>query len=227
MQQSFFSLPARQKGKHIDMNEKHFSVLDIESTGLSPKYDDRIIEIGITKVDIEGKIIDTYETLINPERKVSAVNIHGINDSMVKDAPRFREIADELLLFINNTIIVAHNVGFDMSFLKWEFKQKGYDISDNPKLCTLIMARKLLPSLPSKKLGRLCDHFGIDSGLAHSAFADSMATSKLFNILMNRYNYRDNKILKHIAPVDYLDKYPLNSSGKKEHITRADVINCR
>ena len=138
----------------INPEETLFSVLDIESTGLSPRQGDRVIEIGVAKIDINGKIIDTFETLINPDRKVSASRIHGITDSMVRHAPCFSDIADELLMFINNTVIVAHNAGFDMSFLKWEFSNTGYDISDIPRLCTLIMSRKLLSSLPSKKTGK-------------------------------------------------------------------------
>jgi DNA polymerase-3 subunit epsilon len=207
------------------MKNTLYSVLDIESTGLSPKYDDRIIEIGVTKIDIDGNIIDTYETLVNPVRKVSATNIHGINDCMVKDAPRFRDIADELLLFLNETVFVAHNVGFDMSFLRWEFGQVGYDISDNPRLCTLTLSRKILPNLPSKKLEFLCNHFGIDSGLAHSAYSDAFATSKLFSILMNRYSYREK--LEKPDLVDYMKKYRIQTAEAVHHIKRSDVINCR
>ena len=211
--------------KKTSIEDICFSVLDIESTGLSPRQGDRIIELGITKIDISGNVIDTYETLINPERKVSAVNIHGITDRMVKNAPLFSEIADELLLFINKTVIVAHNAGFDMSFLKWEFSNSGYDISDIPRLCTLVMARQLLPSLPSKKLGRLCEHFGIDSGLAHSALADSAAAAELFVILMNRYNYRNNKKVKQLSPVDYSGKYCISGLEGKEHLRRSEAVN--
>ncbi len=199
-----------------------FSVLDIESTGLSPKYSDKIIEIGITKIDIDGNIIDVYETLINPGRKVAATNIHGITDKMVSDAPGFGEIAGNLLGFINNTVIVAHNVGFDMSFLKSELYQAGYDISDNPRLCTLVIARKLLPFLPSKKLGSLCTHFGIEIGIAHSAFADSLATAQLFTIFMNRYNYRE-KVGK-ISLVDYSRRYGVDYSCSGRTVKRSELI---
>ena len=209
----------------INIDEIHFSVLDIESTGLSPRQGDRIIELGITKIDINGNVIDTYETLINPERKVSAVNIHGITDRMVKNAPLFSEIADELFQFINNTVIVAHNAGFDMGFLKWEFSNSGYDIGDIPRLCTLIMARKLLPSLPSKKLGKLCEHFGIDSGLAHSALADSAAAAELFVILMNRYNYRKDKKVKQLSLIDYSNRYKFSAEKGKDHLKRSEVVS--
>ena len=211
--------------RRLDLDQVHFSVLDIESTGLSPKQGDRIIELGITKIDIEGNVIDKYETLVNPERKVSAVNIHGITDRMVKDAPVFSEIADELLLFINNTVIVAHNAGFDMSFLKWEFSNAGYDISGIPRLCTLVMARKLLSSLPSKKLGSLCEHFGIDSGLAHSALADSAAAAELFVILMNSYNYRNYKKVKQLSLVDYSAVYSFSEAERKKHLKRSEAVN--
>ena len=210
----------------IDLDKIYFSVLDIESTGLSPKHGDRVIELGITKIDMNGNVIDTYETLINPERKVSASNIHGITDRMVKNAPFFSDIADELLLFINNTVVVAHNAGFDMSFLKWEFSNSGYDISEFPRLCTLIMARKLLPLLPSKKLGSLCEHFGIDSGLAHSALADAAAAAELFIILMNTYNYRNDKKVKQIELVDYTKKYILKPSDNQVYIKRSDIVGC-
>ena len=209
----------------INIDDIHFSVLDIESTGLSPRQGDRIIELGITKIDINGNVIDTYETLVNPERKVSAVNIHGITDRMVKNAPLFSEIADEIFQFINNTVIVAHNAGFDMSFLKWEFSNSGYNIDDIPRLCTLIMARTLLPSLPSKKLGKLCEHFGIDSGLAHSALADSAAAAELFVIFMNRYDYRNNKKIKQLSLVDYSKRYSFSKVESTKLLKRSEAVN--
>ncbi len=145
---------------------------------------------------------------------------------MVKDAPYFIDIADELLLFISNTVIVAHNAGFDMSFLKWEFSNSGYDISDAPRLCTLIMARKLLSFLPSKKLGSLCDHFGIDSGLAHSALADASAAAELFVILMNTYKYRNDKKVRQLEMIDFCRIYQLKPSDNQVYVKRSDIVGC-
>ena len=129
-----------------------FAVLDFETTGFSPKHGDKIVEIAIISSDINGNIIDTYEKLINPDRDVSASNIHGISSEMVKDAPKIEEVIDDILNQINNKAIVGHNVNFDLRFVNHEihrlFKQDLY----LKGLCTLQLSRSLALDIPARKL---------------------------------------------------------------------------
>ena len=91
-----------------------FSVIDVETTGLSAKTGDRILEIGVTRLTPDGKIVDTLDTLINPGRAVQATHVHGITDEMVRDAPDFRDIIPHLNTVLDGTVIAAHNASFDI-----------------------------------------------------------------------------------------------------------------
>jgi DNA polymerase-3 subunit epsilon len=165
-----------------------YSFLDLETTGFSPRLNDRIIEIGIVKTDETGNPIDSFETLINPNRDVGATFIHGITAEMLCDAPSFDEIASDVIKILNDSIIIAHNVSFDLKFLKYELANAGYENFDFPCLCTLEMARKKLSFLPSKKLECLCNYFDIQYENKHSAMADCKATWELFIKLNNKSN---------------------------------------
>lgn len=171
-----------------DMYDKEtFSVLDVETTGFSPKRRDKIIEIGITKISRKGKVLDRLETLVNPNRSVGATHVHGITGEMVVNAPTFGEIAGTFLDFVNDSYLVAHNAPFDIRFVISELNNCGIEINSMPYICTLSLSKRLLPYLPSKKLDRVCDYFGIDIAGYHSAFTDSFATASVFSIFLNRY----------------------------------------
>lgn len=168
----------------------HFSVLDVETTGFSPKCNDRVLEIGITKIDSDGKVIDQFDTLLNPNRDVGPTQIHGITAEMIQKAPAFEEIASNVLMFLNESIIVAHNANFDIRFLQNEFELSGYRNLNWPCLCTLKISRELLPELPSKKLECLCDFFDVQNTESHTAINDSLATARIFEIFLNKFNYK-------------------------------------
>ena len=169
------------------MNTYNFSVIDVETTGFSPKRRDRVIEIGITKINENGDTIDTFETLINPDRDVGPTSIHGITAEMILNAPKFIQISGNILSFLNNSLVVAHNAPYDIGFLINEFELSGIEIYKIPYVCTLSMSRNLFPELPSKKLLSLCNYFGIKIEKHHSALSDSFATAKLFIKILNDY----------------------------------------
>ncbi len=197
-----------------------FSVIDVETTGFSPLNGDRIVEIGIVRMDSDGIIPGGFETLINPERGTGPAHIHGITDSMVLQAPRFSEVACDILEFIKETYIVAHNADFDMGFLKNEFARLGADFSF-PVFCTLKMARAILPNLPSRSLGYLSSYFNIVNRMHHSAFGDALAAAELLRIFIQRYEYRiDFGNMKTVENV-LMDIDGNSSTGKK--LTRADT----
>lgn len=160
-----------------------FSVIDIETTGGTSRSD-RITEIAIINYS-EGKIIDTYSTLIHPERSIPPyiTRITGITNDMVRDSPKFFEVAKKIVNMTEGTIFVAHNVRFDYSFIQQEFKNLGYTFSKK-KLCTLALSRKLIPGLKSYGLKNLTQHFNIELTNHHRALDDAKATTELLGILM-------------------------------------------
>jgi DNA polymerase-3 subunit epsilon len=165
------------------MKKKTYAIVDIETTGGSSRYD-RITEIGIVLHDGE-KVLDHYQSLINPERSIPEhiTRLTGISNEMVADAPRFFEIAKDIVEWTQGHIFVAHNVRFDYSFLRAEFERLGYTFSRR-KLCTVKLSRKMLPGLPSYSLGKLIQSLGIEVDARHRALADAQATAELLGIIL-------------------------------------------
>jgi len=164
-----------------------FAILDIETTGGSPKTE-KITEIAIFFHDGE-KIVDEWSTLINPEKSIPyfITGLTGISNEMVASAPRFYEVARELVERTENQIIVGHNVKFDYSFIKSEFKNLGFEF-DRKTLCTIQLSRKIIPGHRSYSLGKLCKELGIEITDRHRAAGDALATVKLFEFLRERQN---------------------------------------
>ena len=166
-----------------------FSILDVETTGFNFNKGDRIVEIGIVKIDEDGNFMEGFETLINPERDVGPVPVHGITNEMVKDAPRFSEVVFDIFEFLKNSYVAAHNADFDFPFLNSELEMIGMAPLTGG-FCTLKIARKLLSDLPSRSLEYLTKHFNIKNNLLHSAYSDAFATAQLFKIFMSQYKYK-------------------------------------
>ncbi len=125
--------------------------------------------------------LDRFHTLLRPDISIPYYieKLTGINDQLVADAPRFEDIAEELLSMYEDAIFVAHNVGFDYAFVKAAFEHVGIRFTPQ-RLCTVRIARKLYPGLGSYSLGNLCKHFGIENSQAQRALSDTLATVKLF-----------------------------------------------
>jgi DNA polymerase-3 subunit epsilon len=164
-----------------------FAILDIETTGGSPKTE-RITEIAIFFHDGK-KVVDEWSTLLNPEKSIPyfITGLTGITNEMVADAPRFYEVAKELVERTENHVIVGHNVKFDYSFIRNEFKNLGFDF-DRPTLCTIKLSRKIIPGHKSYSLGKLCKDLDIEITDRHRAAGDALATVKLFEMLHDRQN---------------------------------------
>lgn len=161
-----------------------FVIVDVETTGGDPKSD-RITEIAVIRYNGE-EVTETFQSLINPEMPIPdfITGITGINNGMVAEAPKFYEIARNIVEITENAIFVAHNARFDYSFIQKEFRRLGYKFS-RKQLCTVKLSRKKIPGLKSYSLGKLCTHLKIENKARHRAMGDAEATFELFQLLQN------------------------------------------
>ncbi|PCJ63852.1 MAG: DNA polymerase III subunit epsilon [Bacteroidetes bacterium] len=161
-----------------------YTVVDIETTGGS--HGNRITEIAAIRTD-GIQILDSYETLINPEVFIpkSITLLTGITNAMVDTAPRFEEIAEEFLSFLGDTIFIAHNVSFDYSIIKNHFEDLAISFN-RKKLCTVRLSRGIIPGYPSYSLGKICGQLGIENHNRHRAMGDTQATVELFHYLITQ-----------------------------------------
>ena len=175
-----------------------YAVVDIETTG-GDGHNHRITEIAIYRTD-GVKEIDHYTTLVNPGRAIPyfITKLTGITDQMVAPAPAFYEIAEKVVQFTEGCTFVAHNVNFDYSIVKQEFKRLGYNFLRD-RMCTGNLGRRLVKGLSSYSLSSLCRHFQIEIQHRHRAFGDASATMILFNKLLG-IQVRDEIVIKKNLP---------------------------
>lgn len=162
-----------------------YAVIDVETTGGRPK-ESKITEIAIYIHD--GKeVVDELCTLINPEIPIPEfiARLTGITDEMVSRAPKFYEVAKRVVEITEGCVFVAHNVGFDYSMIRGEFRSLGYDYRRD-QLCTVRASRHLLPGYESYSLGKLCRALGIEAKNRHRASGDAQATVLLFDRLLEK-----------------------------------------
>ena len=160
-----------------------YAILDIETTG--GKYNEEgITEIAIYKFDGHN-IVDQFSSLVNPEKPIQpfVVNLTGINNEMLRHAPKFYEVAKRIIEITDGCIMVAHNALFDNRILTTEFDRLGYHF-DKETLCTVELAKKLIPDMPSYSLGKLVRALGIPLSDRHRAQGDAKATVALFKMLL-------------------------------------------
>ena len=162
-----------------------YAIVDIETTG-GYAAAGGITEIAVNISNGE-KILSRYQTLVNPVYTIPAFveTLTGITNAMVEDARHFKMIADELYELLCDKIFVAHNVNFDYSYLKYYFKEAGYEL-DCKKLCTIRLGRQILPGFKSYSLGNFCRQVGIPIEQRHRACGDADATTKLFHHLLKK-----------------------------------------
>jgi ATP-dependent helicase Lhr and Lhr-like helicase len=163
-----------------------FSVVDVETTGFSPALGDRIVEIGIVRLAGDGTILDTLETLINPQRLMKATFLHGITDADIENAPTFADIAADVAERLAGTVVTAHNAPFDVEFLAAEFGRLGREDPISATACTLQLAHRFLPNLASHKLDACAAAEGVTLERHHSALADASAAAALLTKWLRR-----------------------------------------
>lgn len=164
------------KGQSID---SEYVVFDIETTGLSPKFN-KIIEIGAVKIR-DGKIVDTFSKFVNPEVPIpyTITKLTSINDSMVLEAPTIEQVLPEFLEYVGDAVLVAHNASFDTSFIREFAKRQGLGF-DYTVVDTLSLAHILVPELGKYTLDRLCKQFNVSLENHHRACDDADATARIF-----------------------------------------------
>ncbi|MGI8883325.1 MAG: 3'-5' exonuclease [Pyrinomonadaceae bacterium] len=171
--------------------ETDFVVFDLETTGAkTPPC--RITEIGAYRVR-HGKITGEFHTLINPETMIPIFisQLTGITDKMVRQAPKFRDIAADFLDFIGDSVLVAHNAHFDIRFLNNEIGRiyANYRVA-NPHLCTVQLSRKLLPHIDNHRLNTVAEYFSVALINHHRASEDARATAHIFVNLLEELEMR-------------------------------------
>ena len=160
-----------------------YAILDIETTG--GKYNEEgITEIAIYRFD-GHKVVDQFISLINPEIPIQpfVVGLTGINNEMLRNAPKFFEVAKRIVEITSDCVLVAHNAKFDYRILSTEFSRLGFEY-ERESLCTVELAQKLMPGQPSYSLGKLARALGIPVSDRHRANGDAQATVKLFKMLL-------------------------------------------
>lgn len=174
-----------------------YIVFDIETTGLSFKHD-KITEIGAVKIK-DGKIVDNFSALVNPEVKIppKIVELTGITDDMVRDKPTIDKVLPGFIDFVGGAPVVAHNAGFDTSFIKENLRKLNIDFN-NAIVDTLSLSRILVSKLKRFKLNILAKHFNIKLENHHRAVDDALATGKIFIKLIEILKEKDINSLKEI-----------------------------
>lgn len=221
-----------------------YAIVDIETTG-SFASANGITEIAIVIHDGQ-QVLNYYESLVNPGQPIPYFiqTLTGITNEMVEHAPTFNEIAGQVFELLQDKVFVAHNVNFDYSFLKHQLQVAGHEL-DTRKLCTVRLARKILPGLRSYSLGKLCREVGINLTNQHRAGGDALATADLFRMLVendtasvisnmlkgrNREQYLPPNLP--VEQVDNLPKAPgvyyfYNNAGKIIYVGKAVNLSKR
>ncbi len=185
------------KGQDIDTT---YCVLDLETTGFSASTE-KITEIGIMKYK-DGEVIDKFACFVNPEKHIPqrVSEVTNITDDMVKDAETIDKVFPKMLKFLGDSVIVAHNAGFDIGFLKQNAKRLGYEFNYT-YLDTLSLAKDLFPDYKKYKLGKIAENLGIKVEVAHRALDDVDTTVKVFKIMLDMLKERGAKRLEDIDNV--------------------------
>ena len=172
-----------------DLREADFVVVDLETTGAkTPPC--RVTEIGAYRIS-GGRVVAEFQTLINPETIIPPfiVELTGITNRMVKDAPRFGDIAPRWLEFASDAVLVAHNASFDVRFLNHEIARvfPGRRMA-NSHLCTVRLSRSVVPGLSNYRLQTVAEHFDIQILNRHRAAGDALATAEIFIHMLERFD---------------------------------------
>lgn len=164
------------------LDKADFTIFDFETTGLYPYSGDRICEVACVRGHPRKRPIKKFHSLVNPGRAISyqASAINGITDDMVMDAPAISKVLPEFLKFIDGSVLVAYNAGFDLGFLESAMGDKSDLLKDYHVIDALVLARRLFPDLGRYNLGSVAGALGIAHASEHRAMADAVMTWKVF-----------------------------------------------
>lgn len=189
------------------LDDQLLVVVDVETTGLSAFYGDRICEVGILRARGEA-VLDTYQTLVNPQRPISpgASRVNGLSDEDVCQAPLFKDIAGQVLARIDGEVLICHNAPFDLSFLDAELSRFGLPWQPAGVIDTLDIARRYY-HFGSNSLSNLAARLGIETPQAHRALGDALTTFQVFRIFYRQLaesgNFQEQELTRDFQPVGF------------------------
>lgn len=172
-----------------------FVAFDTETSGAYP-IGNEIVEVGLVKWE-GGREVGSFNQLIRPRKSMEqeVIDIHGITNEMLKDAPIMSEVISSVIQFIGESIVIAHHAPFDLGFLSWDLERFGYALPKTPALCTSLLSRKLIKGSDNHKLQTLIKFLKLESGPAHRAESDARACLQValhcFNLLSPETNFQD------------------------------------
>jgi DNA polymerase-3 subunit epsilon len=171
----------------VPLAELSFAVVDVETTGMRARAGDRVTELAVVHVD-GARIELVLESLVNPGIPIPAfiTALTGISDALVRDAPPFDALADAVLAALHGRVFVAHNARFDWSFVHAELERAGAYVPRVERLCTVRMARRLVPELERRDLDSVRTFFGVETDLRHRAGGDALVTAAVLRRLLAR-----------------------------------------
>ncbi len=170
-----------------------YVVVDTETTGGSALRGHRVTEVAAVRMAYDGTVLEEFSSLVNPERPIPAFisSLTNITWEMVRDAPRFEEIAPAVARILEGGVFVAHNAAFDWRFLSWELERATGVPLQAPVLCTVRLARKVVPEVASRSLDALCYFFNLQNEARHRAYGDARVTAALLGRLFARVEERE------------------------------------
>lgn len=213
---------------HDLLKSLKFCVIDLETTGGNPE-NEKIIEIGMVRIENRA-ICEERSFLINPQKEIPdfVQKLTGIRKADVEHSPKIEEVIDEILLFIGDSILVAHNTSFDVPFLNGVLKKLGRPTLDNKVICTNIMTKYMIPDIMSSNLNYMSQIFNIPHSQAHRAIEDARATGKL---LLKYMEIFESKSIRKVNQLYYpRNKFELdraiieNNEGIEKVIETLSVI---
>ena len=181
------------------LGETSFTAVDFETTGLYPDTD-RIIEAGLVKFDLKNGEIDSFSTMVNPERHIPSESsgISGITDDMVADAPVFGKVLDDIKGFLEGSLVIAHNLGFDYSFLRKEAGLAGREYTLEMGIDTVSLARRALKGHRSYSLQNMAKDLAFPVENAHRALDDARICMKLFKAALDNVDGAEEMTVKEL-----------------------------
>ncbi|MEK9874468.1 MAG: 3'-5' exonuclease [Pelagibacteraceae bacterium] len=198
-----YQIETKKLFNRVSLEQSNFSILDTETTGLHVEKGDQIISVASLKVsDLKIDEKNYLDELVNPNMKIpeSSTKIHNITDEQVKSKPSLLEISEKILKFLKKSVLVGHNINFDINFLKEN--SKGSQLADRMKVIksidTIYLTAGLFPDLKNYELSNLCEYFNIktDDQIRHSALGDCIITARLF---LHLISIAQTKGVKNIA----------------------------
>jgi len=190
--------------------DTEFVVFDVETTGFDPIRGDRVLEISAIRTDGQGRVIDSFTSLVNPGvTSTGAEHIHGISIEMLRDAPRFDEVFGHVAQLMHDAVFVAHHAKFDESFISNEAALAGITMNIMPGVCTYWLAKQCLLEVPNHKLTTLAQHWNLNTGTAHCAYDDALVVVHMLPRLLELVEGID-----HYVPLQRQVVYPATAIAR-------------